>query len=159
MTSSVADRICALIRSIGSRGLRISLALVFIWFGALKVVDLSPVSDLVTGSIPATDSSLLVPLLGGFEVALGLGLIAGRHPVVVTAAIVHLAGTFLVLITQPELAFQNGNPLLLTTEGEFVVKNLVLLAAAVAVADAGVEHRAQAAESLTTGGLPWSRSS
>jgi hypothetical protein len=47
----------------------------------------------------------------------------------------------------------------LTTEGEFVVKNLVLLAAAVAVADAGVERRTQAAESPTTGGLPWSRSS
>jgi uncharacterized membrane protein YkgB len=159
MTSSPADRVCALIRSVGTRGLRISLALVFIWFGVLKVVDLSPVSDLVTGSIPATDSSLFVPLLGGFEVALGLGLIAGRQPVVVTAAIVHLAGTFLVLITQPELAFQDGNPLLLTTEGEFVVKNLVLLAAAVAVAHAGIERRADEAESLTTGGLPWSRSS
>ncbi len=30
---------------------------------------------------------------------------------------------------RPELAFQAGNPLLLTTIGEFVVKNLVLLAA------------------------------
>ena len=38
----------------------------------------------------------------------------------------HLAGTFLVLIMQPQLAFQDGNPLLLTTIGEFVVKNVVL---------------------------------
>ena len=154
MTTPVAGRVCTLIRSVGTRGLRISLGLVFIWFGALKVVDLSPVSDLVIGSIPVTDSSLFVPLLGGFEVVLGLGLIAGRHLVVVAAAIVHLAGTFLVLITQPELAFQVGNPLLLTSEGEFVVKNMVLLAAAVAVADAGVEGRAHAAESLTTGAIP-----
>jgi uncharacterized membrane protein YkgB len=40
-----------------------------------------------------------------------------------------MIGTFLVLITQPDVAFQHGNPLLLTTEGEFVVKNLVLLSA------------------------------
>jgi uncharacterized membrane protein YkgB len=40
-----------------------------------------------------------------------------------------MVGTFLVLIVQPDVAFQHGNPLLLTTEGEFVVKNLVLLSA------------------------------
>lgn len=40
----------------------------------------------------------------------------------------HLTGTFLVLVTQPGVAFQDGNPQLLATEGEFVVKNLVLIA-------------------------------
>jgi putative oxidoreductase len=40
-----------------------------------------------------------------------------------------MMGTFLVLVIQPEVAFQDGNPLLLTTEGEFVIKNLVLLSA------------------------------
>jgi hypothetical protein len=34
-----------------------------------------------------------------------------------------------VLVVQPQAAFQAGNPLLLTTEGEFVVKNLVLVTA------------------------------
>jgi putative oxidoreductase len=48
----------------------------------------------------------------------------------------HLTGTFLVLVTQPQVAFQDGNPLLLTTEGEFVVKNLVLIAGALLVAAA-----------------------
>ncbi len=43
--------------------------------------------------------------------------------------VAHLIGTFLVMIVQPAVAFQNGNPLLLTTEGEFVVKNLVLISA------------------------------
>jgi hypothetical protein len=44
-----------------------------------------------------------------------------------------MAGTFLVLIVHPDLSFQNGNPLLLTVLGEFVVKNLVLLSAGLAV--------------------------
>ena len=43
------------------------------------------------------------------------------------------AGTFLVLIFRPDIAFQHGNPLLLTTEGEFVIKNLVLIAGGLVV--------------------------
>jgi putative oxidoreductase len=33
------------------------------------------------------------------------------------------------VLAQPDIAFQKGNPLLLTTEGEFVIKNLVMIAA------------------------------
>jgi len=53
---------------------------------------------------------------------------------VLAAMVAHLTGTFLVLVLQPQVAFQDGNPLLLTTEGEFVVKNLVLIAGALLVA-------------------------
>jgi hypothetical protein len=42
----------------------------------------------------------------------------------------HLAGTFLTFVTATSLMFQNGNPLTLTSNGEFVVKNLVLISAA-----------------------------
>jgi hypothetical protein len=38
-------------------------------------------------------------------------------------------GTFLVFILLPDVAFQDGNPLKLTVEGEFVIQNLVLLGA------------------------------
>jgi hypothetical protein len=37
------------------------------------------------------------------------------------------------LVVQPGIAFQDGNPLLLTVEGEFVIKNLVLITAAMVV--------------------------
>jgi putative oxidoreductase len=43
--------------------------------------------------------------------------------------VLQMLGTFLVLVVQPDIAFQEANPLLLTTEGEFVIKNLVLLSA------------------------------
>jgi hypothetical protein len=45
-----------------------------------------------------------------------------------------LSGTFLVLVLRPDVAFVGGNPLLLSVEGEYVVKNLVLLAATAALA-------------------------
>ena len=44
-----------------------------------------------------------------------------------------MIGTALVFVVRPEVAFQDGNPLKLTVEGEFVIKNLVLIAAALVV--------------------------
>jgi uncharacterized membrane protein YkgB len=44
-----------------------------------------------------------------------------------------MLGTFLVLIVLPEVRFQDGNVFKLTVEGEFVIKNLVLLAAGLVV--------------------------
>jgi len=114
--------------------LRLSLAIVLIWFGALKLAGVSPVSDLVTSVVYWVDPSWFVPLLGGFEVLVGVGLLVAKGlRIVLLLFALQMMGTFLVLITRPDRAFQNGNPLLLTTEGEFVVKNLVLLAAGMAV--------------------------
>jgi putative oxidoreductase len=60
-----------------------------------------------------------------------------------------LAGTFLVLLIWPEAAFQEGNPLFLTTEGEFVIKNLVLIAAGLAVGGT-VRHGCKKQQQRTT---------
>jgi hypothetical protein len=61
--------------------------------------------------------------------------LVGRWLTVVLAAVaLHLSGTFLVLLVRPDVAFVDGNPLLLSVEGEYVVKNLVLLAATAALA-------------------------
>ena len=109
--------------------LRCSIALVFIWFGALKITRTSPVGELVAATIPFLDPGWFVPALGLLEVLLGLGLLIRRPPRLVLLTLVgHLAGTFLVLLARPDLAFQHGNPLMLTTIGEFVVKNVVLIA-------------------------------
>ena len=63
-----------------------------------------------------------------------MALLAGRHlPIVAALMVAHLTGTFLVLVTQPDVAFQNGNPLMLTMTGEFVVKNVVLIIAGLAL--------------------------
>ncbi len=106
------------------------MGLVLVWFGVLKIVGETPVADLVAGTVYWVNPSWFVPLLGVFEVVVGIGLLLGRWLRIVLALFVlQMMGTFLVLVIQPEVAFQDGNPLLLTTEGEFVIKNLVLLSA------------------------------
>jgi putative oxidoreductase len=118
--------------------LRISLGLVFVWFGLLKITNTTPVAALVAGVVPWFDPSWFVPLLGVVEVLLGAALIAGRWlTATATVLVLHLSGTFLVLVTEPEVAFQHDNPFLLTAYGEFVIKNLVLIAAGLVLAAHG----------------------
>jgi uncharacterized membrane protein YkgB len=122
--------------------LRGSLGLVFVWFGALKVADVTPVADLVARTVPWLDRDLLLVSLGSVEIALGAALWLGRRLRWVAAlALVHLLGTFLMPVVQPQAAFQAGNPLLLTTEGEFVVKNLVLITACLVLVSADRPRR------------------
>ena len=110
--------------------LRVALGVVFVWFGALKLTGSTPVGDLVARTLPFLPAHWFVPALGTFEVLIGVALLAGRWlPIVAALMVAHLTGTFLVLVTQPDVAFQNGNPLMLTMTGEFVVKNVVLIIA------------------------------
>jgi putative oxidoreductase len=113
------------------RALRLSLALVFVWFGVLKLSGDSPVKGLLSATLPFLDPGVTVPALGLVEVALGVAVAIGRAPrVMLLALAAHLSGTFLAFITATHLVIQHGNPLLLTADGEFVVKNLVLISAA-----------------------------
>lgn len=114
--------------------LRVSLGIVFLWFGALKVTGATPVTDLVASVVYWVDPDWFVPTLGVLEMVVGAGLIAARGMrLVLLLFVIQMVGTFLVLILRPDIAFQNGNPALLTVEGEFVVKNLVLLSAGLVV--------------------------
>jgi putative oxidoreductase len=110
---------------------RMALALVFVWFGALKVAGVSPVHDLLAATLPFFDADISVPVLGAVEIAIGLALAVGRLPRVTLLVLSgHLAGTFLTFLTATDLMFQGNNPLELTADGEFVVKNVVLISAA-----------------------------
>ena len=117
----------------GIPALRITLALTFLWFGALKITNATPVGDFVANTvnwIPGVEGFWFVPVLGVIEVALGAALLFNKGlRVVLPILFAHLAGTFLALVTQPDVTFQDGNLFMLTTEGEFVIKNLILLSA------------------------------
>ena len=131
-----AERLIDLVRIVIPLLLRGSLGITFIWFGALKVAgEPTMPASLIAAITPFIDPGVSVPLVGGFEVALGAGLLVGRRMgVFLSASALHLSGTFLVLLVRPDVAFVDGNPLLLSVEGEYVIKNLVLLAAVASLA-------------------------
>jgi uncharacterized membrane protein YkgB len=121
--------------TVAPTALRLSLALIFLWFGILKVAGDSPVAALLSATLPWGDPSLVIRLLGVVEVSLGLGLLIGKaQRLLLLALATHLAGTFLTFVMAPDLTMRHGNPFLLTANGEFVLKNLVLISAAVLLA-------------------------
>lgn len=131
---SIDNKLTGFMSSYGIAILRVALAIVFIWFGALKIFGTSPVGALVANTVYWVSPEWFVPFLGVWEIVIGIGLLF-RFVLRFTLLLmfVQLAGTFLVPILHPSVAFVGGNPFLLTTEGEFVVKNLVLLAAGIVI--------------------------
>lgn len=134
LIARVDEVLIPVLRRYGITILRFSLATVFVWFGVLKILDVSPVVDLVASTVYWLDPAWFVPTLGVVETLIGLSL-AFRFGLrtALAALSLQLLGTFLVFVLEPDIAFQGANPLALTTEGEFIVKNLVLLAAAIVV--------------------------
>jgi uncharacterized membrane protein YkgB len=141
----LADVDRTLVRFMASWGitlLRVALGIVFVWFGALKLVGRSPVADLVAQTVYWIPPAVVVPVLGVWEVVVGLGLLARvALRVVLFLFWLQMAGTFLVLVVRPDIAFQSGNPLLLTVPGEFVIKNLVLIAAGLVIGSTAARPR------------------
>jgi putative oxidoreductase len=125
------DRVLTeMLRPVTLPALRVLLGMLFAWFGALKVLGRSPVGEMVSGTLPWADPRLTVLVLGAVEVVLGMGLITGfAVRLVLPLLAAHLSGTFLTFVMLPQLMFRGHNPLLLTESGEFVTKNLILIAA------------------------------
>lgn len=124
------EQLVQLIAPLVLTALRVLLGAVFIWFGALKVTGSSPVYELVARTLPWFPGHTVVPLLGGLELAMGAALMLGLLlRVVLPVLVAHLAGTFLTFAMVPAMMFRDANPLLLTEDGEFVVKNLILIGA------------------------------
>ncbi len=111
--------------------LRYSLALILLWIGALKFVDPSPVRMLLSASLPFLAFNAFVYVLGALEIIAAILLFAGvwvRY--VALLCLVLFAGTLTIFVIAPGVT---GFPFL-TLAGQFLLKDVVLAAAAVSVA-------------------------
>jgi uncharacterized membrane protein YphA (DoxX/SURF4 family) len=119
----------------GIRLLRLSLGGVFAWFGALKFFPgLSPAQDLAGSTIELLSLGLVpaavaVPVLAAWEVAIGIGLLSGRWLRLTLALLwLQMLGTVTPLALFPEQCF-TWFPVAPTLEGQYILKNVVLVAA------------------------------
>lgn len=118
----------------GLKALRFSIAIIFIWFGFLKVIDYSPATELVKQTVYWVDSSWFIPFLGWWEVIIGFCfLFRPMIRVGIFLLVPQMAGTFLPLIVLSNVVFQQGSFLLPTLEGQYIIKNLVIIAAAMVI--------------------------
>lgn len=157
--NSVDIRLTNWMARFGVLSLRISLGIVFFWFGALKFFPgLSPAASLATHTIERLSFGLIHPevsiyILATWECLIGLGLVTG----------IFMRGTLLLLFMQmlgtitPVFLFPHDVftriPYAPTLEGQYIIKNLVLISAGlvigatvrggVVVADPEIARKAQ----------------
>ena len=118
---------------------RIALGIVFLWFGAIKFVpEWSPAADLATRTIDKISSGTIpprvgLPLLAAWETLIGLGLLTGYQlRVTLLLLFLQMPGTMLPLFLFPSETFV-AFPQSPTLEGQYIIKNLVLVGAAIVV--------------------------
>lgn len=119
--------------------LRIAMGVVFLWFGALKFFpDLSPAEDLALRTIDVLTfgwlpESVSLVLLAGLECAIGLGFLTGRFMRVTLALLAfQMIGALSPLVLFPGEVFDTF-PYAPTLEGQYIIKNLVLIGAGLVI--------------------------
>jgi uncharacterized membrane protein YkgB len=122
----------------GVPALRLSLGVVFIWFGLLKPLGISAAEPLVLATVrwlPVGDPEVWVALIGWWEVAIGVGfLVPGAARIAIALLALQMVGTLLPLVLLPEVTFQPGRvPYAPTLEGQYIIKNLLIISAALVV--------------------------
>ena len=114
--------------------LRYSLGIIYIWFGILKPLGLSPAQELVENTVYWFNNPAdFVPILGWWEVIIGVTMCI--KPLIrfsLLLLFIQMPGTFLPLILLPEVCFTNF-PFGLTVEGQYIIKNLIIISAALVV--------------------------
>jgi uncharacterized membrane protein YkgB len=119
--------------------LRVSLGIVFLWFGFLKFFPgLSPAQDLASRTISVltlgmVGANISVPVLAAWECVIGLGLITGVWMrAILLLLFMQMLGTLTPIVLFPAEVFVRV-PYAPTMEGQYIIKNLVLISAAIVV--------------------------
>ncbi|MDG5799443.1 hypothetical protein QA597_03610 [Marinilabiliaceae bacterium ANBcel2] len=119
--------------------LRISIGVVYLWFGAIKLIPgASPAIDLVIDTIYLLTFGLIgtefmIYGLAIWEVIIGLGLLFKKYlSLILTMLFLQMAGTFTTIFLLPDAVFTTF-PYGLTMEGQYVFKNIVIISGAVVV--------------------------
>ena len=134
---SFDSKLIRFFRKISIPSARFGLFVVFFWFGALKVLGLSPASGLVQSLFEQTIPFISFPnfliIFGLFECLIGiLFLIKGMERIVIPLLLVHMITTFGPLVYLPQDSWQSF--MVPTLAGQYIIKNLVIIAAGIGIA-------------------------
>ncbi len=129
----IDNTIAAWMQKYGVVSLRFSLAIIFIWFGILKPFGMSPAEELDKRTVYWFPQDVFFPILGWWEVLIGVFLL--YRPTIRVAILLlflQMPGTALPLVLLPDVCF-TSSPSGLTLEGQYIIKNLVLIGAGIVI--------------------------
>lgn len=126
----------------GLRLLRISVGIVFVWFGVLKFFPgLSPAQGLAINTIKLltfnlVSETIIINGLALWEVLIGIGLITGRFMrETLLLLFLQMIGTFTPVLLFPHEVFTRI-PYAPTLEGQYIIKNIIIISAAIVLGGA-----------------------
>jgi uncharacterized membrane protein YkgB len=125
--------IISFLRRITPAASRIALFVVFFWFGILKLIGTSPANPLVEqlqqATLPFLTFSQFIFCFGVYEMLIGIAFIIPRWERLAIALLIpHMITTFMPLVLLPSITWQGF--LTPTLEGQYIIKNLVIIALA-----------------------------
>lgn len=131
------DQIIHILRRISVPISRIALFTVFFWFGILKIIGTSPanpmVMDLMHKTIPFMTWDVFIVLFSIYEMIIGICFLIPRLERLAIALLMpHMIMTMLPLILLSDMTWQGF--MTPTLEGQYIIKNLVIISAAVGIA-------------------------
>ena len=139
------NKVFAVVQRIAFPFLRVSLGVVLFWIGALKYFHPAPIVGLLQASFLfrflATNGFVYV--LGTLEIVAAV-LLVGNIAVRYVALLVVLlfVGTLLIFLTAPAVTYGTAGFPNLSLAGQFLLKDLVLAGAALALSAHDVERQA-----------------
>ena len=117
--------------------IRLPLFIIFFWFGLLKVIELSPARQLIIDTVfwmPILSAETWVVVIGYWEMFIATFFLTKRTTFLAMILLfLQMSGTFMPLILLPDITFQSSNPLLPTLEGQYIIKNIIIITAALVI--------------------------
>ena len=116
---------------------RIPIFVIFFWFGLLKILDLSPAQQFVQDTVywmPLLSAENWTYVIGLWEILIALFFLFKKTTFLAMILLfIQMSGTFLPLIILPDVTFQGSNPLIPTLEGQYIIKNIIIITAALVI--------------------------
>jgi uncharacterized membrane protein YkgB len=133
----VDRRIIYFLRAVSVPMARLALFVVFFWFGILKILHTSPanplVEELLERTLPFISFNEFIIFFSLFEMLIGfVFLVPGWERLAIALLVPHMITTSLPLIFLPAITWQGY--LTPTLEGQYIIKNLVIIALALGLA-------------------------
>ena len=116
---------------------RVPMFIIFFWFGILKVFEVSPAQELIIDTVywmPFLSAEKWTIVIGFWEMFIGIFFLSKRTTLLAMVLLfLQMSGTFMPLVILPNVTFQNSNPFLPTLEGQYIIKNIIIITAALII--------------------------
>ncbi|MCB1303665.1 MAG: hypothetical protein KDK37_05290 [Leptospiraceae bacterium] len=127
-------RISKLFKKYGHYAHRISLGLLFLWFGALKTAGHKTTTSIIAHTIYWGDPAEIIPFLGALEITIGVCfLFRPLSRAAIVLLMIRMPGSILALAMLPDVCWIEF-PMAPTVEGQYLIKDITIFFAAIAIA-------------------------